>query len=48
MVVAPPPMFSTTTLWRQAWLTRGAIDRAIRSVPPPGALGTTRRIALLG
>jgi hypothetical protein len=43
-----PPRFSTITCSFHALWKRCAISRAITSVTPPGAAGTTMVIGLLG
>src|SRR5712691_2707816 len=40
----PPTRFSTTTAWPSASPSLGAIRRATMSGPPPGGIGTSRRI----
>src|SRR6267143_2321494 len=44
----PPTRFSTTTGWPSASVSLGAIRRATMSGPPPGGIGTSRRIGLAG
>src|SRR4051812_14388674 len=36
-----PPRFSTTNCWPSAWLSASAQGRAMMSLAPPGAYGTT-------
>src|SRR4051812_21004368 len=43
MLVAPPPLFSTTTCWPHCSESCAETMRAIASVPPPGGKGTTMR-----
>ena len=43
-----PPRFSTITCWPQAVIRRCAIRRAMVSLTPPGAAGTTMVMGLLG
>src|SRR3979490_3273186 len=44
----PPTRFSTTTGWPAASPSLGAIRRATMSGPPPGGIGTSRRMGLVG
>src|SRR5579872_2438925 len=43
-----PPLFSTTTDWPQTSCKRLLMRRAVISVEPPGANGTTTRTGLTG
>src|SRR6476469_5444516 len=43
-----PPLFSTTTDWPQTSCRRLLMRRAVISVEPPGANGTTTRTGLTG
>src|SRR5271167_3078732 len=45
---APPPMFSTTTLWPRISPIAWACSRAEMSTPPPGVNGTTRVMVRVG
>src|SRR5882762_3784375 len=44
----PPTRFSTTTGWPSASVSLGAIRRATMSGPPPGGIGTSRRMGFVG
>src|SRR5882762_9074942 len=44
----PPTRFSTTTGWPSASPSLGAMRRATMSGPPPGGIGTSRRMGLAG
>src|SRR4051812_4966182 len=48
MLVAPPPLFSTTTCWPHCAESCAETMRAIASVPPPGGNGTTIRTKRAG
>src|ERR1700704_2881213 len=44
----PPTRFSTTTGWPSVSLRRAAMRRPTRSGPPPGGIGTSKRIGFEG
>src|ERR1700704_1946267 len=48
MALAAPALFSTTTGWPSRGASFSATTRAMASVPPPAANGTTRVTARLG
>ena len=43
-----PPRFSTITCWPHAVMKRCATSRAMVSLTPPGAAGTTMVMGLVG
>src|SRR2546425_674735 len=48
MIVPAPGLLSTMTGWPRSLAISAPSVRAIRSVPPPGAKGTTRRTGFSG
>src|SRR6188768_3206620 len=48
IVLPPPARLSTTTVWPKTFVSRSDRRRAITSLLPPGAKGTTMRIGLVG